>query len=59
LAERDKLVFSACQHIKLPVAITMSGGYAKDINDTADIHFQTVQIALAYSKNGAFPHDNL
>jgi len=28
----------------LPVAIAMAGGYGKNIADTVDIHFQTVQI---------------
>jgi hypothetical protein len=31
----------------LPVAIVMAGGYGRDIADTVDIHFQTVQLAAA------------
>jgi hypothetical protein len=29
----------------VPGAITMAGGYAKRVEDTADIHFQTVKLA--------------
>ncbi|HJW82914.1 MAG TPA: histone deacetylase [Anaerolineae bacterium] len=46
LAQRDRLVFERCRAAGLPVAVTMSGGYARDIDDTVDIHFHTVQLAL-------------
>jgi acetoin utilization deacetylase AcuC-like enzyme len=52
LAERDRRVFAACFSRGLPVAVTMSGGYAKDVKDTVDIHFQTVRLAVQFSKNG-------
>jgi acetoin utilization deacetylase AcuC-like enzyme len=42
LAARDRLVFDACQAAGLPVAITMSGGYAPQVEDIVDIHFQTI-----------------
>ena len=29
----------------VPVAVVMAGGYARPIQDTVDIHFQTVRIA--------------
>ena len=45
LAQRDRLVFERCRAAGLPVAVTMSGGYARNIDDTVDIHFQTVRIA--------------
>ena len=46
LAARDRLVLRHCQAAGLPVAITMAGGYARQIQDTVDIHFQTVRIAV-------------
>ena len=55
LLARDRMVFSACARQGLPVAITMAGGYAKDVGDIADIHFQTIQLALQFSRNGTFP----
>ena len=59
LLERDRLVFAACASLGLPIAVTMAGGYARDVNDTAEIHFQTFRLAVEFSKNGAHPHDNL
>lgn len=47
LAQRDQMVFAACRRAGLPVAVTMAGGYARQIEDTVDIHFQTVQAAAA------------
>ena len=45
LGARDRLVLESCSAQKIPVAITMAGGYAKKIEDTVDIHFQTIKIA--------------
>lgn len=50
LAQRDHLVFSWCQSQQLPTVVVMGGGYARDINDTIDIHFHTVQIAAKFAK---------
>lgn len=49
LAERDRLVFEHCQRVGLPVAVVMSGGYARQVQDTVDIHFQTVRAAARFS----------
>jgi acetoin utilization deacetylase AcuC-like enzyme len=48
LAERDRVVFQYCHEAGLPVAVTMAGGYAPNIEDTVDIHFQTVLIASQF-----------
>jgi acetoin utilization deacetylase AcuC-like enzyme len=45
LAARDRLVFDQCRGAGLPVAVVMGGGYAKDIQDTVAIQFETVRIA--------------
>lgn len=45
LAHRDEVVFSRCREHGVPVAVVMGGGYARDIDDSVDIHFQTVQAA--------------
>jgi acetoin utilization deacetylase AcuC-like enzyme len=55
LLERDRMVFNACTHLGLPIAITMAGGYAKDFGDIADIHFNTLRLALEFSQNGTSP----
>ena len=51
LAERDRMVLQSCHQAGLPVAITMAGGYAPNIEDTVDIHFQTVLTAAEHQKN--------
>jgi acetoin utilization deacetylase AcuC-like enzyme len=48
LAERDRMVFEYCRWAGLPVAVTMAGGYARDVADTVDIHFATVRLAASY-----------
>jgi acetoin utilization deacetylase AcuC-like enzyme len=45
LAARDRLVFDRCRARHLPVAVTMAGGYARDIDDTVAIQLQTVREA--------------
>ena len=46
LAQRDKLLFETCSQRSIPVAVSMAGGYAEDVNDIVDIHFATVKAAL-------------
>ncbi|HSO05935.1 MAG TPA: histone deacetylase [Pelomicrobium sp.] len=45
LLERDRLVLEQCRRRNVPVAIAMAGGYARDIDDTVDIHYATVRLA--------------
>ena len=45
LAERDRLVLESCRERGLPVAVTMVGGYARNVEKTVDIHFRTVSRA--------------
>jgi acetoin utilization deacetylase AcuC-like enzyme len=47
LARRDRIVIEMLREAGLPVAIAMGGGYASDINDIVDIHFETIRIAAA------------
>jgi acetoin utilization deacetylase AcuC-like enzyme len=53
LAERDRLVYSLCQRAGLPVATVMAGGYAREIEDTVDIHLATVTLAARLDGNGS------
>jgi acetoin utilization deacetylase AcuC-like enzyme len=48
LARRSEIVFEACSRERLPVAVTMAGGYGHDIRDTVDVNFQTVWLALEW-----------
>lgn len=43
LAERDRFVVEATRKAGIPLVVTMAGGYAKDVNDTVDIHWATVE----------------
>lgn len=45
LAERDRLVLEACRERGIPVAVTMAGGYAANVEDTVEIHFQSIRRA--------------
>lgn len=47
LSRRDALVFERCRRGGLPVAVTMAGGYSRDVTDTVDIHFETLRLARA------------
>ncbi len=42
LARRDRAVFTACRARGLPVVLAMSGGYAPDLADIAEIHATSV-----------------
>jgi acetoin utilization deacetylase AcuC-like enzyme len=44
LAARDRQVRDFCRRQRLPVAVTMAGGYGRKIADTVAIHTQTVRI---------------
>jgi acetoin utilization deacetylase AcuC-like enzyme len=45
LAARDQLVFDYARLAGLPIAMSMAGGYARNIHDTVDIQFQTIRLA--------------
>ncbi len=47
LAERDRIVFDLCAGAGLPVAVAMGGGYADNVLDIVDIHFNTIKIAAS------------
>ena len=46
LAERDRMVCRYFWERGIPIAITMAGGYAKQVSDIVEIHLRTVQEAL-------------
>ena len=59
LAERDRLVFASCRERNVPVAVTMAGGYAREVSDAVDIHFQTVQTAATLLRSEAHQKEHL
>ena len=46
LAARDRFVLELARDHSIPIAVTMAGGYAHDVNDIVDIHFSTVRTAF-------------
>jgi acetoin utilization deacetylase AcuC-like enzyme len=45
LRRRDEIVLESCAKARLPVAISMSGGYASDIDAIVTIHANTIRTA--------------
>lgn len=45
LLARDRLVFTWVQQRSLPLVLVMGGGYARNIEDTVDIHVRTIALA--------------
>ena len=45
LARRDALVIDQCREVGLPIAITIAGGYGRNLSDTVRIHAETARIA--------------
>jgi acetoin utilization deacetylase AcuC-like enzyme len=50
LLARDEMVLEWCRKRQVPIAICMAGGYAPDIDDIVDIHFQTIEAAYRHSR---------
>ena len=45
LEQRDRAVFETLRRASVPVAVTMAGGYGRNLDDTVDIHLATVRQA--------------
>ncbi len=43
LMERDRLVFGIAKHARIPVCVTLAGGYARRVEDTVTIHANTAK----------------
>jgi acetoin utilization deacetylase AcuC-like enzyme len=46
LRARDRVVFDACRVRGIPIAVTMSGGYAPDVDAIVTIHCNTIREAV-------------
>ncbi len=57
LLARDQQVMEFVRGLGVPMAIAMAGGYGRTIQDTVDIHFQTVNCALQYANNKSGPSE--
>ncbi|MDA0824239.1 MAG: histone deacetylase [Proteobacteria bacterium] len=54
LRSRDALLIDRCRRGQVPLAVVMAGGYAPNVDDIVDIHYQTVMLASEYA--GCFTH---
>ncbi len=59
LRARDELVLSECHARGVAVATVMSGGYAADINDTVEIHCNTIRAARVMSRKQSVEPNSL
>jgi acetoin utilization deacetylase AcuC-like enzyme len=49
LEKRDRLVFEKAKAKGIPVAVTLAGGYARRLEDTIEIHSNTVRVAKEFA----------
>lgn len=47
LAERDRRVLAAARDRRIPVALSMAGGYGRVVDDTVAVHLGTIRAAIA------------
>ena len=50
LERRDRLVFEKARAKNIPVAVTLAGGYARRVEDTIEIHANTIRVAKEFAK---------
>jgi acetoin utilization deacetylase AcuC-like enzyme len=46
IGRRDQRVFELSERLRVPIAVTMAGGYGRDIDTTVAIHLQSVRLAF-------------
>ncbi|AMP13812.1 histone deacetylase [Collimonas pratensis] len=56
LARRDAMVLETAGRLSIPVAISMAGGYGKNIQDTVAVHLQTIALAASFAKRASQQH---
>jgi acetoin utilization deacetylase AcuC-like enzyme len=49
LARRDAIVLESCRDVGIPVAITIAGGYGRDIDATVEVHMRTARVARDFA----------
>jgi acetoin utilization deacetylase AcuC-like enzyme len=54
LRSRDEIVLGRCSKAGLPVAISMSGGYANDVDAIVTIHTNTIRTAAQHTWHSSF-----
>jgi len=49
LLRRDRLVFEKARAKRIPTAVTLAGGYARRLEDTIEIHTNTIRVAKEFA----------
>lgn len=49
LARRDHMVLQGAREVGIPVAVTIAGGYGRDVDQTVEAHCRTVRVAASFS----------
>jgi len=49
LESRDRMVFQKARARKIPVVVTLAGGYARNLEDTVRIHVTTIGVAKEFA----------
>ena len=49
LEKRDRVVFEKARAKGIPVAVTLAGGYARRLEDTVQIHSNTIRVAREFA----------
>ncbi len=52
LARRDAIVLEAAREVGIPVAVTIAGGYGRDLDMTVAIHLQTARLCSSLRTTG-------
>lgn len=52
LMARDRFVFRLLRERKVPIAVTLAGGYARNVEDTVTVHVNTVKAAAESAPAG-------
>jgi len=55
LAARDRRVFDLAAELRVPIAVTMGGGYGHDVETTVQVHFNTVAAAVDHWRRCRLP----
>ena len=50
LERRDRMLFEKARAKKIPVAVTLAGGYARHVEDTVKIHSSTIKVAKEFAR---------
>lgn len=55
LERRDRMVFEKARAKQIPIAVTLAGGYARQVADTVRIHCNTVKTAMEFASPATDP----